>query len=124
MAEHPQVYIDNWREPPSLCAMRATVGDTVKISNGAERFFVTVLVDGGEDGSEDSRVLVGVVDNFLVGSAPYTYGDFVAFQRSDIWHVRTQEERLAIIAALQLRLAAGERPEDIAQDSLQKTSQS
>jgi len=120
MAENPQVYIDNWRKPPSPCAMQATVGDTVKISNGAERFFATVLVDGGEDG----QVLVGAVDNFLVGSAPYTYGDFVGFQRSDIWHVRTQEERLAIIAALQLRLAAGERPEDIAQDSLQKTSQS
>jgi hypothetical protein len=119
MAVHPQVYIDNWCEPPTPCATLAAVGDTVKISNGAERFFVTVLAEAGEDG----RVLVGAVDNFLVGSAPYTYGDFVSFRRSDIWHVRTQEERLKIIAALQLRLAAGEQPEDIAQDSFKKISQ-
>lgn len=112
-----QLYLDNWREPPSPCETTAVVGDTVKISNGAERFFVTVL-------AVSESVVIAVVDNILVGDAPYTYGDYVGFAHRHIWHVRTQAERLEIIAALQLRLAAGERPKDIAQDSSQKTSQS
>jgi hypothetical protein len=102
------VYFDVWAPPDEPLAAAAlesiAEGVAVKISNGRERFFVSVV-------EVDAPLIVGRVDNVLVRPAPYAYGDLVAFSVTDVWHVRSAAERdlltNTIRAMLQEQIASG-----------------
>ncbi|QIG60141.1 hypothetical protein [Dishui Lake large algae virus 1] len=55
--------------------------DTVKISNGFEKFFVTV-----REVSDD--IVIGTIDNHLVGKYDYDYGDMVRFEKKNVFLIK------------------------------------
>lgn len=60
-------------------------GDSVKISNGAERFFVLVT-------EVRSDCFIGTVDNHLRGNYDYVFGDRVRFEGRHVFAIRRAEE--------------------------------
>jgi uncharacterized protein YegJ (DUF2314 family) len=56
------------------------VGKLVKVRTSGERFWVKVLVYGGE-------TIYGRVENHLVGDHSYKYGDLISFTIGDICDV-------------------------------------
>ena len=98
-----QIFIDDWvcpvKQYTDLQANLYTtlsLGCSVKINNGRERFYVTVTqIDGDK--------IVGLIDNHLLklGKLPYTYGDTVCFERKHIWHVHSQLDKLSISLKIQ-----------------------
>jgi len=99
----PFIYVDGWvapAAPPSAAALDSIAeGGTVKISNGRERFFVTIV-------ALEPPLIVGRVDNVLVRPAEYAFGDLVAFTAADVWHVRSAAEREDLARALSLLMSA------------------
>ena len=91
------VYLDNWvdareknREhpdtfflPPEHLVQRLRKGWTVKICNGEERFWATVLHIEGEK-------VIGEVDNWLVGERDYNYESLVQFEKRHIYQIHTK----------------------------------
>lgn len=96
--QHPETF-----QAPTEEQLDAIVpGDSVKVSNGKERFFVKVtevLPHGA---------LRGVVDNYLLGTAMYDYGDTIAFRREHVFVVHDRayfaKEAARLVASL---IAAG-----------------
>ena len=109
------VYSDDWVSPSEIImpqnvphsvahSVPLLIGDSVKINNGRERFFVTVEQIDGE-------IIVGRVDNHLlqlkkyqqngIQNCPYTYGDMVCFERKHIWQVHSQSDKLRISLEVQ-----------------------
>lgn len=61
--------------------------DTVKISNGFEKFFVRVShVDGD--------IVYGVVENHLVGKYDYDFNDMVRFEKRNIFTIKKHVPRV------------------------------
>lgn len=60
-------------------------GDTVKISNGFERFFVLVREIQGQG---DAETVKGTITNHLVGVYGYDYRDTVVFQKRHVFSIR------------------------------------
>lgn len=54
--------------------------DTVKISNGTERFFVWV-----NEINKDK--IIGTIDNHLICESPYNFGDKVEFNKKHVYSV-------------------------------------
>ena len=93
----PIVYIDQWVNaqekakefpdtfglPEEHLLLRLRKGWTVKICNGEERFWVTVIDVDGEK-------IIGEVDNCLVGGYEYNYGDLVMFEKKHIYQIHTK----------------------------------
>ena len=93
------VHHDDWLSPeePLSCGQRAllerlTVGNSAKIHNGGELFFVIVVAVDGD------RV-AGRVDNVLVFERPYDYGNWVEFSRQHVWFVRDAAGQAELLAA-------------------------
>jgi len=61
------------------------VGDTVKISNGFERFFVLVR-------DIKTNTVTGIIQNHLVGTYGYDYRDQIEFEKSHIYSIHIREE--------------------------------
>jgi len=94
------VHNEDWilPEEPLSCSQRAllerlTIGNSAKIHNGNERFFVIVVAVDGDR-------IIGRVDNFLVFERPYDYGDWVEFSRQHVWFVRDAIGQATLVAAL------------------------
>jgi hypothetical protein len=60
---------------------------SVKISNGKERFFVTVIEIHKND------YITGIINNKLCFNSPYGYDDLVMFQKKNIYNIHTVEDR-------------------------------
>lgn len=60
---------------------------SVKISNGKERFFVTVIEIHKND------YITGIINNKLCFNSPYDYDDLVMFQKKNIYNIHTVEDR-------------------------------
>ena len=101
-----RIYRDDWLLPESPALLELSVGDSAKLNNGGERFFVVVTAVDGD------RV-VGRVDNHLVRKRPYGYGDRVEFSRRHVWFVRDAAGRAALAAELKQQEA--DRPGSLAQ---------
>ena len=63
------------------------VGSLVKISNGAERFYVEVM-------DINKYEFLGRVKNMIVSKRHYKFGDFVIFDRSHIIEILSPSEAL------------------------------
>ena len=59
-------------------------GDSVKISNGFERFFVRVA-------SVEGDTIHGRVENHLVGKYDYDYNDTVRFEKKNIFLIKKRD---------------------------------
>lgn len=81
---------DDWALPPTPVASELQVGYSVKINNGRERFFATIVEINGNR-------IVGRVDNHLVFPG-YTYGELVSFEPKHVWIVHTlaDKDRIAL----------------------------
>lgn len=89
------IYEDDWTVNANpIEAATIEIGDSVKISNGRERFFALVRVCE-EDGS-----IVGVVSNRLLIDSPYNLGDLVSFRKNNVLFRRTAAERDRVVDAL------------------------
>jgi hypothetical protein len=75
-----------YKAPKPKALRRIKKTDTVKISNGRERFWVLVTDIKGDD-------IYGTVDNFLTISPQYTRGDTVVFRRENVYDIHTKEWR-------------------------------
>ena len=81
------VFIDDdndcghWVAPREVVATPFNIGDSVKISNGSERFFVEVLFSTREG------TICGRVTNWLLLTPQYNYGDLVYFRKEHVWIV-------------------------------------
>jgi hypothetical protein len=53
-------------------------GDSVKVCDDGERFWVTVTWRKGE-------ILRGTIDNKLIGGQPYDYGDLIEFATVNVY---------------------------------------
>lgn len=83
------IFTDDWIVSPNPDLPERIFPDcTVKISNGRERFFVTI-----RDVEDGTGYLVGVIDNHLVLPAPYGFGDKVRFHRSNVMQLNTPDYR-------------------------------
>lgn len=93
MPTNNTIYTDTWTDvaksglpPPTAEELNALhAGDTVKISNGFERFFV--LVRDIKD-----NTVVGVIQNHLVGTYEYNYKDSVQFEKCHVYTIKKREE--------------------------------
>lgn len=93
MLPNRAIYTDTWTDaekgglpPPTaeeLDGLRP--GDTVKISNGFERFFVLVREVGG-------NTVTGVIQNHLVGTYEYNYRDSVQFEKCHIYSIQKRKK--------------------------------
>lgn len=72
---------DNWVAPKEMVTTPINIGDSVKISNGCERFFVDVLFITREG------TICGRIINWLLLTSEYNYGDLVYFRKEHIWIV-------------------------------------
>ena len=89
-------YPDRFTKPASSLLEQVTIGTSVKVSNGQERFYVNVT-------QVDGDVIIGKVDNQLVIERPYNYGDLVQFTKTNVLDVHTKEQlarRAEIIGAM------------------------
>ena len=59
-------------------------GDSVKISNGFERFFVRVT-------SIEGDTIHGRVENHLVGKYDYDYNDIVRFEKRNVFAIKRHD---------------------------------
>jgi hypothetical protein len=57
-------------------------GDFVKISNGKERFWVQILDCVVRD---NNLLVIGKIDNHLIGTYSYKYGDIIMFGSDKIY---------------------------------------
>ena len=80
------VYVDNWKIQAEILTKPVKIGYLVKISNGAERFYVEVM-----DIKQDK--FVGKVCNILTLKKQYDYDDLVAFNRVNIIEILSSSER-------------------------------
>lgn len=69
-----------------------TIGDTVKISNGFERFWVEVK-------EINKLYLIGRVDNELITNE-YGLNDYVMFEKRNIYDIHTIKDKKEIIKNL------------------------
>lgn len=65
--------------------MKIQIKDLVKISNGRERFFVSVTEIRND-------CMIGIVNNHLKGQYDYVYGDSVCFEKRHIFSILKNEE--------------------------------
>jgi hypothetical protein len=96
-----KVYFDNWTDAQQIAKSNPNdfqvpsvdqlnnikPQDTVKISNGKERFFVTVkkIYKNGN--------IVGFVNNILYCNSSYNYDDLVMFKKQNIYNIHTLKDR-------------------------------
>jgi hypothetical protein len=75
---HPETFL--WSEPPAITDMRR--GDIMKVSNGQERFWCSFkkIVNVGE-----TYKIIAEVDNVLVSTPQYNLGDWIRFERDNIY---------------------------------------
>ena len=69
-----------------------TIGDTVKISNGFERFWVEIK-------EITNLYLIGRVDNELITNE-YSLNDYVMFEKRNIYDIHTIKDKKEIIKNL------------------------
>lgn len=69
-----------------------TIGDTVKISNGFERFWVEVK-------EITNLYLIGRVDNELITNE-YSLNDYVMFEKRNIYDIHTIKDKKEVIKNL------------------------
>jgi len=93
-----EVYTDNWINvkiinnyhsdtfeiPTELELNNIKKGYSVKISNGLERFWVSVI-------DIKEFYIIGKIDNKLVHNDNYDYGNFVMFDQSNIYDIHDLE---------------------------------
>ena len=75
-----------YKAPKDKALRRIKKTDTVKISNGEERFWVHVTNIKGDE-------IYGTVDNHLIHERPYNLGDTVVFRRENVYDIHTKEWR-------------------------------
>jgi len=76
-----------WLKPEKYIEEEFSVGDGIKLKNShRESFWVTF--QGERDGK-----MFGKVDNHLIQTPEYNYGDIVSFEKTDIWNVNTDIKR-------------------------------
>jgi hypothetical protein len=75
---HPETFL--WSEPPAITDMRR--GDIMKVSNGQERFWCSFkkIINVGE-----TYKIIAEVDNVLVSTPQYNLGDWIRFERDNIY---------------------------------------
>ena len=92
-------YFDNWINVNSLNIdnipsdkelNELSVGYSVKISNGKERFWVEVQ-------KVTDYYILGRVDNNLVSNQKYNYNDLILFERSNIFDIHDLEFKKMIV---------------------------
>lgn len=81
------IYTDNWAVNPTPVDREISLNDSVKISNGREKFFAIVSK------LESDGWMVGEVANQLVHDVPYKREDLVRFHRCHVLFWRSAEER-------------------------------
>jgi hypothetical protein len=74
-------------EAPSAAEIAAVVpGDSVKVCDGGERFWVTV-VSGTPAAPAFDRVFTGRVDNELISGQSYNLGSLITFRGFHIYQI-------------------------------------
>ena len=95
--ERVPIHLDKWQEPnekdtheftePSeYNLLNLVVGDSVKIDNKRERFWVKIT-------KLDSNAIYGKVDNNLIIDKKYNYKDMVLFGKQHIFDILKIEEK-------------------------------
>lgn len=78
-------YPDTFDYPTQIELDNIAIGDSLKISNGLERFWVEV--------KEKNKIyLIGRVDNELI-TDEYKLNDLVMFENKNIYDIRTKEDK-------------------------------
>lgn len=86
MTTPPIIYRDHWQQGSSPIAAAVCIGSVVKLFNGRDRFWTTVV-------ARRDRYVLGVVRNFILSpTAPYQYGDYIEFTTDDIHAILTADE--------------------------------
>jgi hypothetical protein len=99
----PKVHIDDWVDAQQFAKLYYSTKKfqvptveqlndikpnySVKISNGKERFFVTVKEIHKND------YITGIINNKLCFNSPYNYNDSVMFQKKNIYNIHTVKDR-------------------------------
>jgi hypothetical protein len=77
--EMARQYSESFQVPPRSALRKLSKGDVVKLSNGAERFWVQIESRKGD-------VFIGHVDNFLLAGG-VSYNDRIEFHADNIYEV-------------------------------------
>ena len=76
--DHPETFV----VPSEQSLKNLKKNDTVKICDSKDRFWVII-----EDISNDKLLFVGKIDNNLIGGQRYDAGDYIHFEKKNIYKV-------------------------------------
>ena len=77
---------DTFEVPDSKKLENLKLGDTAKICNGEERFWVKIT-------EINDDTIIGTVNNALVDTSKYNYEDYVSFKKTHIYDIHTEADR-------------------------------
>jgi hypothetical protein len=78
------------------------IGDSVKICNGHERFWVrlSVIYKAYRRQKSTAWIFIGRVDNILINEKPYKLGDLILFRGKNIYEITRMSDINNVIAKL------------------------